>query len=55
MQHERKEVKEMKRIVLMLTVMALLMLAVAGPASAQWYDYCWYYDYYYGAWYWYYC
>jgi uncharacterized membrane protein len=50
--------KEMKRIVLLLTVAALVVLtgmAAVGPASAQsYYNYCWAYDYYYG-WYWYYC
>ena len=42
----------MKRLILLLTVVALMTAALAGPASAQ--NYCWAYDYWYG-WYWYYC
>ncbi len=44
----------MKRMILLLTVVALMTAVLAGPASAQYYDYCWAYDYYYG-WYQYYC
>ena len=43
----------MKRTVLMLMIVTPTMLTVAHPASAQYYDYCWAYDYY-GP-YWYYC
>jgi hypothetical protein len=50
--------KEIKRIVLLLTVAALMVstaMAAEGSASAQpYYNYCWAYDDYYG-WYWYYC
>jgi hypothetical protein len=46
--------KQMKRMVFLLTVLALITAALAGTASAQSYDYCWDYSYWYG-WYWYYC
>jgi hypothetical protein len=34
----------MKRIMLLLALVALMAMAVAGPASAQSYDYCWDYS-----------
>lgn len=40
--------KEIKRTILLLAVVALMAMAMAGPASAQSYNYCWAYDTYYG-------